>query len=71
MYIADLRDGVDKACEAVGGKAELGRRIGVSGPAISQWDKVPADRLVDVETATGVPREELRPDLYRKPEDSP
>lgn len=67
MDVPDLKDGLDRACEAVGGKAELGRRLGITGPAISQWDKVPAERVVEVEIATGIPREELRPDLHKRP----
>lgn len=29
------------------------------------WKKVPAEQVVEVERITGLPREELRPDLYR------
>lgn len=45
---------------------ELARRIGVSYQAIQQWKSVPAHQIIAVEAATGVPREELRPDLYRE-----
>jgi DNA-binding transcriptional regulator YdaS (Cro superfamily) len=43
----------------------LGRLLGISHQAISLWDRVPPERLVDIEVLTGVPREVLRPDLYR------
>lgn len=33
--------------------------------AISAWVKVPAELVVEVERITGLPREQLRPDLYR------
>lgn len=51
-------------------KAERGRlkslaeAIGVTPAAIPQWNKVPADRVVEIEKATGIPRQTLRPDLY-------
>ena len=60
-------DGVTAAVSAAGGVRKLGRLLGISSQAISQWDCVPADRVVAVEQATGVPRERLRPDLYRQP----
>jgi TorA maturation chaperone TorD len=60
-----VRDtGLDKAIEAVGGVRALARSLGISQPAISAWKRVPSDRVVAVETATGVPRGQLRPDLY-------
>lgn len=43
----------------------LAGALGISYQAIQQWKKIPAERLVDIEKATGIPREELRPDLYR------
>jgi TorA maturation chaperone TorD len=60
-------DGLDRAIAAAGGVAELARKIGISQPSISNWSKVPAQRLMAVEAATGVPRKELRPDLYSEP----
>lgn len=37
----------------------------ITSQAISQWKQVPAERLIDVETVTGIDRTELRPDLAR------
>lgn len=56
--------GIRLLLEKVGFR-ELGRRLGISHAAISQWDNVPAHRLVDVERVTGISREQLRPDLFR------
>lgn len=60
-----MRDaGLRAAIESAGGVSELARRVGISQPSVSNWDKVPADRVLAVETATGVSRVQLRPDLY-------
>src|SRR5690348_15824351 len=62
-----MRDpGLSEAIQAVGGVSELARRIGISQPSVSNWDKVPAERVLAVEAATGVARVRLRPDLYRE-----
>ena len=60
-----MRDsGLDEAIQAVGGVTELARRIGIAQPSVSNWESVPADRVVAVEAATGISRMRLRPDLY-------
>ena|SRR5436190_2354286 len=62
-----MRDpGLSEAIQAVGGVSELARRIGISQPSVSNWDKVPAERVLAVEAATGIARVRLRPDLYRE-----
>ncbi len=55
---------LQRAIKAVGASAELARRLGVSRQAVDQWKKVPATRAVDVERETGIPRYELRPDVF-------
>jgi DNA-binding transcriptional regulator YdaS (Cro superfamily) len=57
--------GLTKAIEAAGGVRALARALGIKHPAILQWVRIPAQRVVDIERVTGVPREQLRPDLYR------
>lgn len=60
-----MRDpGLDEAIRAAGGVSELARRIGISQPSVSNWDRVPAERVIAVEQATHVSRAMLRPDLY-------
>ena len=56
--------GLDEAIRAAGGITELARRIGISQPSVSNWSRVPAERVFSVEAATGVARAILRPDLY-------
>ena len=60
-----MRDpGLSEAIRAAGGVSELARQIGISQPSVSNWIRVPAERVVSVETTTGVDRAVLRPDLY-------
>jgi TorA maturation chaperone TorD len=60
-----MRDqGLQHAIDVAGGVSELARRIGISQPSVSNWDRVPAERVISVETATGINRAILRPDLY-------
>jgi len=56
--------GLDQAIRAAGGITELARRIGISQPSVSNWSRIPAERVLSVEAATGVARAILRPDLY-------
>ena len=60
-----MNEGLKAAVEAVGGLRALARLLGITHQAILQWDKVPAERLLEIEKVTGVARERLRPDLYR------
>jgi TorA maturation chaperone TorD len=60
-----MRDpGLTEAIRAIGGVSELARKLGISQPSVSNWTRVPAERVIAVETATGVDRSVLRPDLY-------
>src|SRR5262245_6993407 len=61
--------GLEEAIRAVGGVSELARRIGISQPSVSNWDRIPAERVLTVEAATGVARAILRPDLFDSPAD--
>ena len=64
-----MRDpGLEEAVRAVGGVSELARQIGISQPSVSNWSRIPAERVLIVEAATGIDRKVLRPDLYGQPE---
>ena len=56
--------GLSEAIRAAGGVGELARQIGISQPSVSNWIRIPAERVISVETVTGVDRAVLRPDLY-------
>jgi DNA-binding transcriptional regulator YdaS (Cro superfamily) len=49
-------------------QAQFGAPLGVSKATVLRWEegriRIPADRVVEIERHTGIPRESLRPDLY-------
>jgi len=57
----------EEACKRLfsqrGMTANVARALGLTPGAISQWDKIPAERVAAVAAATGIPAAELRPDL--------
>lgn len=57
---------LSKAIKAAGGVAALARAIGVTTQAVSQWQRVPAERVLQVVKATNgaVTCHELRPDVF-------
>jgi TorA maturation chaperone TorD len=56
--------GLDEAIRVAGGVSELARRLGIAQPSVSNWERVPAERVASVEEATGIDRARLRPDLF-------
>jgi DNA-binding transcriptional regulator YdaS (Cro superfamily) len=66
--VSAMHKGLRKACDKAGGVTALANKLGITRAAIYHWDKVPAERVVEIEKLTGVAREELRPDLFRKRE---
>jgi TorA maturation chaperone TorD len=62
-----MRDtGLDEAIRAAGGVGALARKIGISQPSVSNWSRIPADRVIAVEAATGIDRSVLRADLFER-----
>ena len=58
-------EGLQLAIKLAGGLRPLARELGLSVQAFSEWRRVPAHRILQVEAVTGIPRERLRPELYR------
>jgi DNA-binding transcriptional regulator YdaS (Cro superfamily) len=64
-----MKDGpLWQALQLRGMTSRLARELGISTQAISQWDRCPIGRVLEVERVTGIPRWQLRPDYYPQPE---
>lgn len=50
--------------ERAGSVTLLAARLGISSQAISQWFRIPHERVFEIEEITGIPRSVLRPDVY-------
>lgn len=48
--------------------SQLAEDLKLTPAAVAAWIRAPAERVVDIERLTGIARERLRPDLYRRPE---
>lgn len=60
----ELKRGLELALARTNGAYGLAKAMNLSYQAIQKWRRVPAERVHDVERASGVPRHLLRPDLY-------
>lgn len=53
---------------ALGNMSRLAAALSLTRSAVAQWRRVPVERVLEVERITGIPRHELRPDIYPPPE---
>jgi len=58
---------MERIRQTPGLRAKIARELGITFPAVLKWRRVPAERLPEVERATGIPRHELRPDICPAP----
>jgi DNA-binding transcriptional regulator YdaS (Cro superfamily) len=61
----ELRKGVEAATQAAGGVRALARLLDINHQAVMDWDRIPNERILQIERLTGIPAHILRPDLYR------
>jgi len=64
--VVEREPGLQKAIKAAGGIRALARLLGISQASVAVWHRIPADRILEIEAGLNIPREELRPDLYRR-----
>lgn len=62
-------EALKRACDVAGGQKPLADRIGTTQSQVWYWltrskKGVPAEFVLPIERETGVPRGELRPDLW-------
>lgn len=55
---------IKEAVRAHGSIASLSEAMGLTYQAIWKWRRIPAERVREVESLTGISRKRLRPDLY-------
>lgn len=58
---------ITRACELAGSQSALARMLKLTPQTVQRWcaiGHVPAERVLEIEKATGVSRHELRPDIY-------
>ncbi len=61
------RVAVERAISLAGGQTALARKIGVTPQAVQGWHsagRIPLNRVLDVERATGIPRTEIMPEIF-------
>lgn len=58
---------VQRAIDAAGGPIALAAHLGIKAPSIYSWTRIPAERAAAIAAITGIPRHELRPDLWDAP----
>ena len=64
----DPRDPIiGQAVAAAGGATKLAHALGCTVQAIWLWDKIPLARVPMVSALSGVPKHELRPDVFDGP----
>lgn len=59
-----LSQALRRAIKSAGGPRSLAKSLGVTRQAIEQWRWCPPTRVLEVERLSGIPRQQLRPDLY-------
>jgi hypothetical protein len=57
---------INKAAKKFGGIVAMSKALGLSRGAASLWDEIPVDHVHKLEKLTGIPREVLRPDIFRR-----
>ena len=57
---------LERAINLVGGLRAVGKALGVTFQAVGAWNRCPRDHVLKLAQITGIPRSEIRPDLYPK-----
>lgn len=58
---------VQKVISALKNKTQLAAKLGLSRQAVQKWTQIPTKHVLVLEEMTGIPRHEMRPDIYPAP----
>jgi hypothetical protein len=61
-----ISPGLKEIRETPGLSAKIADGLNITRQAVSDWDKIPLGRLIEVERLSGIPRERLMPEIFRK-----
>lgn len=62
---------IKEAISKVGTTAKLAEACGITVQAVCLWTRIPVNQVLNVEAASGIPREKLRPDVFGAPRPRP
>jgi DNA-binding transcriptional regulator YdaS (Cro superfamily) len=70
----NTKEALERACKLSGGQSALAEAIGTSQSQVWYWlnrsrKGVSAEFVLKIEQATGVPRHEIRPDIFPLPQE--
>ena len=63
IFVAGMH-GLDALRSQRGAIVKTAKVLGINQSAVSQWRKIPAEYVAQIEAATEIPRQVLRPDLW-------
>lgn len=62
-----MHNGVDLLRSQRGLMSKVATACGITRAAVAMWKRIPADYVPKISEVSGIPRHELRPDLWEKP----
>lgn len=63
-----MLDVVTKAAQKAGGVVRLAEALGIKHQSFYSWDRVPAERALEIARIAGVHPSKVRSDIYPAPE---
>lgn len=61
---------VQRVIDACGGPTALAALLRIRPPSIYSWHRIPAQHVKAIHSATGIPRHEMRPDIFDPPSEA-
>lgn len=62
----EISPGLREIRDTPGMSVKIADALGITRQAVSDWDKIPLGRLLEVEQITKIPRERLMPEIFRQ-----